>query len=183
MRDGEEPDHRRVDAWVDGLTDDELKELQQRARDAADAGRFSLRAEQIRLPWPTGTARAAVISNGGFTAYWRYHVHAEHTRRYPRSDQTVRMAVQTISLQESYRRSGSSPLDVISFGESAVADEGASDAGEGQEVLGFALVAAVQSAASGEPGHRALYGPAVAAQACRGLDALACDAVPDTAPA
>ncbi|MDQ0934964.1 transposase [Streptomyces turgidiscabies] len=34
-------------------------------------------------------------------------------------------------------------LDVISFGESAVADEGAGDAGEGQEVLGFALVAAV----------------------------------------
>ncbi|MGW3426243.1 cytochrome P450, partial [Streptomyces phaeochromogenes] len=32
-------------------------------------------------------------------------------------------------------------LDVISFGESAVADEGAGDAGEGQEVLGLALVA------------------------------------------
>ncbi|MEU5930930.1 hypothetical protein ABZ817_47155, partial [Streptomyces antimycoticus] len=34
-----------------------------------------------------------------------------------------------------------SDLDVISFGESAVADEGAGDAGEGQEVLGFALIA------------------------------------------
>ncbi|MEU7058528.1 hypothetical protein AB0A61_21630, partial [Streptomyces sp. NPDC046197] len=32
-------------------------------------------------------------------------------------------------------------LDVISFGESAIADEGAGDAGEGKEVLGFALVA------------------------------------------
>jgi hypothetical protein len=39
-------------------------------------------------------------------------------------------------------------LDVISFGEPAVADEGAGDAGEGQEVLGFALVASVQSAVS-----------------------------------
>ncbi|MFD9505027.1 hypothetical protein, partial [Streptomyces sp. NPDC060035] len=32
-------------------------------------------------------------------------------------------------------------LEVISFGESAVADEGAGDACEGEEVLGFALVA------------------------------------------
>ncbi|MFD8593339.1 hypothetical protein ACFV1B_27965, partial [Streptomyces sp. NPDC059637] len=32
------------------------------------------------------------------------------------------------------------PLEVISFGESAVADEGAGDAGEGEEVLGFAFV-------------------------------------------
>ncbi|MER7974735.1 hypothetical protein ABTX35_37985, partial [Streptomyces sp. NPDC096080] len=30
-------------------------------------------------------------------------------------------------------------LDVVSFGESAIADEGAGDAGEGKEVLGFAL--------------------------------------------
>jgi hypothetical protein len=35
------------------------------------------------------------------------------------------------------------------------ADEGAGDAGEGEEVLGFAFVAAVESTASGEPGHRA----------------------------
>ncbi|WP_229852995.1 hypothetical protein, partial [Streptomyces albospinus] len=34
-----------------------------------------------------------------------------------------------------------STLEVISFGESAVADEGAGDAGEGEEVVGFALVA------------------------------------------
>ena len=46
-----------------------------------------------------------------------------------------------------------SDLEVISFGESAVADEGAGDAGEGQEVVGFALVAAVQASASGEPGR------------------------------
>ncbi|MFE1522307.1 hypothetical protein ACFW9I_37080, partial [[Kitasatospora] papulosa] len=31
-------------------------------------------------------------------------------------------------------------LEVISFGESAVADEGAGDAGEGEEVVGFAFV-------------------------------------------
>jgi len=73
-------------------------------------------------------------------------------------------------------------LEVVSFGESSVADEGAGDAGEGQEVFGFALVAAVQSAASGEPGHRAFYGPAVAAQPGRGLDAFAGDAVSDAAP-
>jgi hypothetical protein len=41
----------------------------------------------------------------------------------------------------------------------------------------------VQATASGEPGHRALYGPAVAAQTGRGLDALAGDAVPDAAAA
>ncbi|WP_143666516.1 hypothetical protein [Streptomyces reticuliscabiei] len=44
LRDEEEVEHRRMAAWVDDLTDDELKELQ-RARDAAGAGRLSLRAE------------------------------------------------------------------------------------------------------------------------------------------
>ncbi|WP_331726487.1 hypothetical protein [Streptomyces sp. NBC_00280] len=44
LRDEEEVEHRRMAAWVDDLTDDELKELQ-RARDAAGAGRQSLRAE------------------------------------------------------------------------------------------------------------------------------------------
>ncbi|MFD7057763.1 ISKra4 family transposase [Streptomyces mirabilis] len=29
----------------------------------------------------------AIISNGDFTAYWRYHVRQEHTRLYPRPDQ------------------------------------------------------------------------------------------------
>jgi hypothetical protein len=76
---------------------------------------------------------------------------------------------------------GVARLDVISFGESAVADEGAGDAGERQEMLGFAFVAAVQSATSGEPGHRAFHGPAVAAQMGRGLDAPAGDAVLDAA--
>lgn len=55
--------------------------------------------------------------------------------------------------------------------------------GKAQEVLGFALVASVQSAASGEPGHGAFYGPAVAAQPGRGLDAFAGDAVLDAASA
>jgi len=44
-------------------------------------------------------------------------------------------------------------LEVISFGESAVADEGAGDAGEGEKVLGLAFVAAVESSAAGEPGR------------------------------
>lgn len=54
-------------------------------------------------------------------------------------------------------------LELISFGESS-ADEGAGDAGEGEEVVGFAFVAAVEAAAAGEPGHGAFDGPAVAAQ-------------------
>ena len=33
------------------------------------------------------------------------------------------------------------------------ADEGAGDAGEGQEVVSFAFVAPVEAAAAGEPGH------------------------------
>ena len=74
-------------------------------------------------------------------------------------------------------------LEVISFGESAVADEGAGDAGEGEEVLGFALVASVETSTPGEPGHGAFDGPAVAAQSLRGLDSLAGDAVHDAAPA
>ncbi|MFE2398067.1 hypothetical protein ACFXCT_23145, partial [Streptomyces sp. NPDC059425] len=35
---------------------------------------------------------------------------------------------------------GPDHLEVISFGESAVADQGAGDAGEGEEVVGFAFV-------------------------------------------
>jgi hypothetical protein len=30
----------------------------------------------------------AIISNGDFTTYWRYHVHQEHARLYPHPDQT-----------------------------------------------------------------------------------------------
>jgi hypothetical protein len=74
-------------------------------------------------------------------------------------------------------------LDVISIGESAVADEGAGNAREGEEVLGFALVASMESAAAGEPGHGAFNGPAVAAQSLRGLDSLTGDALLDAAPA
>jgi hypothetical protein len=55
-------------------------------------------------------------------------------------------------------------LEVISFGESAVADKGAGDAREGEEVLGLALVAAVESTAVSEPGHGAFDGPAVSAE-------------------
>ena len=51
--------------------------------------------------------------------------------------------------------------------------------GEGQEVVGFAFVAAVQASASGEPGHGAFDGPTVAAEPLRSLDASAGDAVPD----
>lgn len=65
--------------------------------------------------------------------------------------------------------------------ESAVADEGAGDAGEGEEVVGLAFVASVEAAAAGEPGHGAFHGPAVAAQPLRGLDSLAGDAVGDAA--
>ncbi|MFC8424597.1 hypothetical protein ACFUN7_27570 [Streptomyces sp. NPDC057236] len=44
-----------------------------------------------------------------------------------------------------------------------VADEGADDAREGEEAVGFAFVAAVASAA-GRAGHDAFDGPAVAAE-------------------
>ncbi|GAA1553680.1 hypothetical protein GCM10009731_04920 [Streptomyces globosus] len=42
-------------------------------------------------------------------------------------------------------------LDVVSFGESAVADEGCGDADEGEEVLGLAFVAAVEASVAGQP--------------------------------
>lgn len=48
--------------------------------------------------------------------------------------------------------------------ESAVADEGAREAGEGEEVLSLAFVAAVESAAAGEPGHGPFDGPAVSSE-------------------
>jgi hypothetical protein len=50
------------------------------------------------------------------------------------------------------------------------------DAGKGEEVLGLALVAAVQTAAAAQPGHRALDHPAVSAQAAGRFDATAGDA-------
>jgi len=45
-----------------------------------------------------------------------------------------------------------------------MADEGAGDGGEGQEVLGFVFVAAAESAAAAEPGHGALDRPVVPVQ-------------------
>ncbi|GGR09022.1 hypothetical protein GCM10010280_66050 [Streptomyces pilosus] len=53
----------------------------------------------------------------------------------------------------SHPTSSDTALQVISFSESAVADECAGEAGEGNEVLGFAFVSAVKSAAAGEPGQ------------------------------
>ncbi|MEU1458371.1 hypothetical protein [Streptomyces avermitilis] len=44
LRDEEEAEQRRAEAWGDDLTDDELEELQ-RARNAISAGQSSLRAE------------------------------------------------------------------------------------------------------------------------------------------
>lgn len=70
-------------------------------------------------------------------------------------------------------------LEVVSFGESAVASDGAGDGREGQEVFRLALVAAMEPPASREPGHGALYLLTVTAQSLRGLDALACDALGD----
>ncbi|GEK01558.1 hypothetical protein TNCT1_38340 [Streptomyces sp. 1-11] len=54
--------------------------------------------------------------------------------------------------------------EVISFGEPVVADEGAGEAREGEEVLGFALVATVEATASGEPCHGAFDGPPAPAE-------------------
>lgn len=65
--------------------------------------------------------------------------------------------------------------------QSAVADEGCGYAYEGEEVFGLAFVAAVQTSATGKPGHRSFDDPAVAAQPGGGLDALAGDAVTDSA--
>ncbi|MFJ9362744.1 hypothetical protein, partial [Streptomyces mirabilis] len=47
---------------------------------------------------------------------------------------------QTPTAQEAAFRRGGCSLEVISIGEPAVTDEGAGDAREGEEVLGFALV-------------------------------------------
>ncbi|MFE7465811.1 hypothetical protein ACFU6R_17140, partial [Streptomyces sp. NPDC057499] len=49
-------------------------------------------------------------------------------------DSTVGIQAETVHNSNVY-------LEVISFGESAVADEGAGDAGEGEEVVGLAFVA------------------------------------------
>jgi hypothetical protein len=46
-------------------------------------------------------------------------------------------------------------------------------------VLGFAFVAAVESAAASEPGHGPFNGPAVSTESLRAIDALAGNTVLD----
>ncbi len=70
-----------------------------------------------------------------------------------------------------------------SAAESAAADQGGRDTGEGQEMLGLALVAAVQAAAPRQPRHRSLHGPPVAAQLLGGLDVSAGEARGDVSRA
>src|SRR5699024_1659689 len=76
---------------------------------------------------------------------------------------------------------GGRHVELISFGESAEANQCAGDAGEREEVLSFALVATMESAASGQPGHGALDLPAVAPQPLGGLHTLAGQAMGDSA--
>lgn len=52
----------------------------------------------------------------------------------------------------------------MSFGEAAVTDEGCGYADEGEKVVSFAFVAAVEPTAAGEPGHAPLDNPPVAAE-------------------
>lgn len=67
----------------------------------------------------------------------------------------------------------------MSIGESALQMRAAANVREGEKVLGFAFIAAVEAAAAGEPGKGPLNDPAVPAQPVRGLDAPAGDAVTD----
>jgi hypothetical protein len=72
---------------------------------------------------------------------------------------------------------------MVVLDESAVAEQGAAEVGEGLEVFGFAVVAADESAVVLEPGQAALDDPAVAAEALGGFDTLAGDADCDAASA
>lgn len=77
-------------------------------------------------------------------------------------------------------------IEIIGDGsaaESAEADQGGRDTGEGQEMLGLALVAAVQATAPKQPRHRWLHGPPVAAQLLGGLDGSAGEVRGDVARA
>jgi hypothetical protein len=77
-------------------------------------------------------------------------------------------------------------IEIIGDGsaaESAAADQGGRDTGKGQEMLGLTLVAAVKAATPGQPRHRSLHGPPVAAQLLGGLDASAGEARGDVARA
>lgn len=55
-------------------------------------------------------------------------------------------------------------VDAVSFGEATVADEGSGHADEGEEVFGLALITALETTASGQPGDRSLDDPAVSAE-------------------
>lgn len=72
-------------------------------------------------------------------------------------------------------------LEIVSFGEAAVADEGGCDANKRQEVAGASFVAAMQAAVAGEPRHGSLDHPTVTAQPQAGLDAAPGD--PESDPA
>lgn len=56
---------------------------------------------------------------------------------------------------------------VVSLGETAVADEGRGYADEGEEVLGFAFVAAVEASAAGQSGDGSFNDPTVPLRAMR----------------
>ncbi len=98
-----------------------------RAR-AAGAGRTAPRHRSRRIGSRSGGPRSA-------TGRWPGAEDVEQTARLQLGKELIRF-----------------DLDVISFGESSVPDEGAGDAGEGQEVFGFAFVAAVEAATASEPG-------------------------------
>jgi hypothetical protein len=64
----------------------------------------------------------------------------------------------------------------------SIADQHAGDADEGEEVLGLALVAAMESAAAGEPRQGAFNHPVVPTRPVGGIDAAASDARHDLPP-
>ena len=68
-----------------------------------------------------------------------------------------------------------------SASEAAQTDEGAGDAGEGEEVFGLAFVAAMEAAAAGQPRDGPFNDPTVAAQPLGAVPSLAGDPVPDAA--
>ena len=78
-------------------------------------------------------------------------------------------------------RGGLHALEVVSFGKSAEADQRAGDAVEREEVFGFAIVATMETAASGQPGHGALDLPAVSPQPLGGFHTLAGQTMDDSA--
>lgn len=69
----------------------------------------------------------------------------------------------------------------MSCGEPPIVDEAGGDGRKGEEVFGFAFVASMGTATSGEPGRGAVDDPSVAAQSLRGLCAPAGDTRRDAA--